>query len=86
MVLPPYDPVESALWVNGTDLNYTEGEGGLPTPPYRPRFPYARLAGFLDNTSYSSLYHQMNSTTFAIDNWNTSDGTWTTELIHVDLT
>ena len=57
---------------------------GAPKPPNN-LFPLARLASItLTDGSYSYLYHQINGTTFAEEQWDNAFGAWTaTEYIPI---
>ena len=65
-----------ALWVNGTQpVIISQGTATFGTPDNL--FPFARLASVtLADQSASFLYHQINGTTFAEEQWDTSLYTW----------
>ena len=71
-----------AVWINGTqpslisDLNAT-----LPDND----FPFTRLASVISvDQSMTFLYHQMNGTTFAEEQWDASENAWVgTEYITI---
>lgn len=60
------NPVQAAIWVNGTEpqiLSYNE-----PVPYFAPHvsFPFKRLASAVSNElTENYLYHQINETTLA---------------------
>ena len=71
------------IWINGTQPVTWEYSGfeqhGTPTSP----FPFARLAS-VTSQSVTYLYHQINGTMFAVEQWDVTDGTWgPTEYIPV---
>lgn len=72
---------EVAIWINGTQPITTEA--GIKTP--RNTFPFARLASaILADASSSFLYHQMNSTTIAEEQWDGTIEDWvSTEYITI---
>ena len=68
--------VSGFIWINGTqpaiptyDPNMT-----LSRAPKSP-FPFARLAS-VTSQYVTYLYHQINGTTFAEEQWDEIDGTW----------
>ena len=65
-----------AMWVNGTQpVNIVQDTPNTGTPDNL--FPFARLASVtLADQSASFLYHQINGTTFAEEQWDSSLGTW----------
>ena len=66
----------SALWVNGTLLAMLSNNAqGRPTPDNA--FPFTRLASvtLADHTA-TFLYHQINATTFAEEEWDDSLSAW----------
>jgi hypothetical protein len=73
------------FWVNGTTLNaYTTENIVLSASPPSP-FPFARLAIVGRSTSVF-LYHELNSTTFVEDVYNTDGGFWTSSNFSIETT
>lgn len=72
---------EVAIWINGTQPVTTVA--GVKTP--RNTFPFARLASTtLADASLTFLYHQMNSTTIAEEQWDVTIRDWvSTEYITI---
>lgn len=70
-----------AIWINGTQPVTTKA--GVKTP--RNPFPFARLASTtLADASLTFLYHQMNSTTIAEEQWDGTIRDWvSTEYITI---
>lgn len=65
-----------AFWINGTQPTIV-GQQGAGTPD--TAFPFARLASVtLADESATFLYHQINGTTFAEEQWDASVNIWTT--------
>lgn len=63
-----------AIWINGTQPKI-EHVIGFPTPD--STFPFTRLAGVtLADYSFAFLYHQINGTTFAEEQWDEEAGEW----------
>ena len=70
------------IWINGTQpVIAILGLGRLEEP--KGPFPFTRLAsGTFSSTTY--LYHQINGTTFAEEQWDDSESAWNpTEYINV---
>lgn len=67
----------SAIWINGTQpVLITSGLGPHPTLPSN-EFPFKRLASVASSDgSRTFLYHQMNGTTFAEEQWDETDQIW----------
>ena len=68
---------KSALWVNGTQpvMIYLGLDEDIRTP--KNTFPFARLASVtLADQSASFLYHQINGTTLAEEQWDASSNAW----------
>ena len=66
------------FWVNGTQLDVIAmAPLGMQSTTPETRFPFPRLA-VTPNSDMSStfLYHQINSTTFAVEQWRSASGTW----------
>ena len=60
-----------ALWINGTEPALINGD---PSTAPKRSFPFARLASVtLAGQSTTFLYHQINGTTFAEEQWDTSE-------------
>ncbi|KAM0799383.1 hypothetical protein BDR22DRAFT_910741 [Usnea florida] len=74
------------LWINGTQpVQGSTGDPGGPEPPSGPNslFPFARLAS-ATSSSTTFLYHQMNGTTFAEEQWSDLAFAWgVTEYINL---
>ena len=78
------------IWINHTRpvvvvvQNEDGGPLGSPTPPDNT-FPFTRLASItLADDSYTYLYHQINGTTLAEEQWDNTVGAWTaTEYISI---
>ncbi|KAF6220117.1 hypothetical protein HO133_003248 [Letharia lupina] len=61
------------MWVNGDDSFTASTDAALPDNA----FPFARLASVtLADQSTTFLYHQINGTTFAEEQWDASPGAW----------
>lgn len=72
---------QTALWINGTQPAIIEdntGDGpqaGTPTPD--STFPFARLTSVSSaDNSATYLYHQINGTTFAEEQWDKPGDAW----------
>ena len=66
-----------ALWINGTQPASFPGTQGAVLPDHT--FPFARLASaYSVNQAATFLYHQMNGTTFAEEQWDNVAFEWTT--------
>ena len=71
------------IWINGTQPVTVNLRETIPSATPNSPFPFTRLASvaFL-LTTY--LYHQINGTSFAEEQWDDSESTWrTTEYINV---
>ena len=73
------------LWVNGTALSFLPALYSSPisntgTSP----FPFTRLAAtsFIGSTAFY-LYHQINTSTFAEDVWDTTVSSWSSSYISI---
>ena len=77
------------IWINHTrpvvDVQDYVGPPIAPLKPPNNKFPFARLASItLADGSYSYLYHQINGTTFAEEQWDLIQQAWTaTEYISI---
>ena len=67
-----------AIWINGTKpVLYNSGLAALDTVLPDNAFPFARLASVtLADKSATFLYHQINGTTFAEEQWDKTSSTW----------
>ena len=66
---------DSAIWINGTlpVSVYPQDDGPLPDN----EFPFARLASVTAaDQSATFIYHQLDSTTFAEEQWDYSLNAW----------
>ena len=79
----PSTPENYGFWVNGTQLAaFSIGLDGLgESPPLatmpRTPYPFPRITGFSpDKSSKIFVYHQMNASAFAEDQWDASVGGW----------
>ncbi|CAD6586035.1 MAG: hypothetical protein ASARMPREDX12_002178 [Alectoria sarmentosa] len=64
-----------AIWINGTQpIPIIAGDGQLPGTPNNS-FPFTRLAS-VTFQSMTYLYHQINGTTFAEEQWDSSELAW----------
>ena len=71
------------IWINGTQPVIRVLDDALQAETPKSPFPFARLA-CVTSQNETYLYHQINGTTFAEEQWHESVGTWgTTEYIHV---
>ncbi|KAM0796491.1 hypothetical protein BDR22DRAFT_976090 [Usnea florida] len=67
--------VGNVIWFNHTNVTVS-GRNEISTPPDNS-FPYARLASItLADKSHSYLYHQINGTTLAEEQWDNAIGAW----------
>ena len=84
----------SVVWVDGNKLsigdgyiggtNHTRSVTTMPQEGPDTPFPYTRLATATQvNSTVFSLFHQINSTTFAEDIWDSQAMRWTTN--HIDI-
>lgn len=65
------------LWVNNTRLSYVSGFGSPKMSLESSPFPFPRIGGFsLLNTTSFFLYHQLNNTAFAEDEWDSHSDQW----------
>ena len=68
---------ESAMWVNDTQPVLYPGLIDVAPPLPDSKFPFARLASVtLADQSATFLYHQINGTTFAEEQWDASLSNW----------
>ena len=66
----------NAIWVNHTQPTVVDSSYG--TLPPDTAFPFSRLASTsVYGSTYTYLYHQMNGTTFAEEQWDDTEGAWT---------
>ena len=75
-----------AFWVNDTGLTLsTDMFKTLPSLPHSS-FPFKRLAGtsLVNGTSFF-IYHQLNSSTFAEDQWDNSLGGWVSNSFEISM-
>ena len=74
---------EAVIWINGTNPIILQGFGSPPLPDNV--FPFARLAWTTSaDNSFTYLYHQINGTTLAEEQWSQSLSSWTaTEYIPI---
>lgn len=70
----PTEEYSYGLWVNDTGLvNFNS----TSLPRLVSPFPFARLGGFSpSNSSSFYLYHQLNESAFAEDQWDVTEGIW----------
>ena len=69
------------FWVNGTSLSSDMIGTTMPTTP----FPHKRLAGIGGmNSTYCSVYDQMNATTLMEHLWQADNGVWIPTAITVE--
>ena len=75
-----------AIWINHTNpaVVVQDNSEKAPKPPDKA-FPFARLASITSaDDSYTYLYHQINGTTFAEEQWDIAIKAWTaTEHISI---
>lgn len=76
------------FWVKGSTLMpFTDIStifSSLPTLPMSS-FPFTRLAGLSDaNSSTVFIYHQLNASTFAEDQWDSTSG-WISNAITISM-
>lgn len=71
------------IWINHTNPVILDGYGSPPLPDNA--FPFTRLASItLADSSFTYLYHQINGTTFAEEQFDIILGSWTaTEYITI---
>ena len=72
-------PWQFVVWVNGTELAviYFLSDDPKLLPSSGPLFPFKRLASATSpDSSASYLYHQINGTTFAEEQWDNSTNQW----------
>lgn len=74
----------SAMWINGTQSALITADSPKPTLPSN-EFPFKRLASVTSTDgSTTYLYHQMNGTTFAEEQWDDTEQIWlATEYITI---
>ena len=71
------------IWINGTQPVVDTVDGGLAPRAPKTSFPFARLA-YSKLESNTHIYHQINGTTFAEEQWDEIELAWTTtNYIHV---
>lgn len=81
------------FWVNGLELTpFKNGDGiieiGIPSLSAVPNspFPFARLAGTShENGTKILLYHQLNASTFAQDDWDSAVGGWVSDAFTIPM-
>ena len=65
-----------AIWINGTQPALVKFSSGIPPLPSN-EFPFKRLASVSSaDQSATFLYHQMNDTTFAEEQWDDVMQAW----------
>ncbi|CAF9932696.1 hypothetical protein IMSHALPRED_008956 [Imshaugia aleurites] len=64
-----------AIWINGTQPVAITAELGPPPGTPNNSFPFARLASVTVQTT-TFLYHQIDGTTFAEEQWDSTEGAW----------
>ncbi len=74
-----------AIWINRTQPVIVTFDKDQNTTPPDSAFPYTRLASItLSDLSFTYLYHQINGTTFAEEQWDDLAQAWTaTEYINI---
>ncbi|KAM0800260.1 hypothetical protein BDR22DRAFT_256058 [Usnea florida] len=71
-----------ALWINQTRPTILDSDPSVLLP--NNTFPFSRLASTTSpDFAYTYLYHQINGTTFAEEQWDSSMQTWTTTYLPV---
>lgn len=66
----------SVIWINHTNPVIIDGFGSPPLPDNV--FPFTRLAWIaLPDSPFSYLYHQINGTTLAEEQWDSTLYSWT---------
>ena len=74
--------VANAIWINHTQPTVLDPSSG-DSPPTNT-FPFSRLASTISaDLTYTYLYHQMNGTTLAEEQWDSNTQIWTTTYIPV---
>ena len=67
------------MWINGTQpvIGGNKVVAGLPDVPPNSSFPFTRLASATaSDLSTTFLYHQINGTTIAEEQWDHTSNTW----------
>lgn len=74
------------FWVNGSVLiSFTAHRETRPGSPKSP-FPFTRLAGTRkDNDTSLFIYHQLNASTFAEEQWDITEGGWISNTFTVRM-
>ena len=74
--------VTNAIWINHTQPTVLAPSSD-ESPPTNT-FPFSRLASIMSaDLTYTYLYHQMNGTTLAEEQWDSNTQIWTTTYIPV---
>ena len=73
----------SVIWVNGTQPVIISLDSDEIIKAPNNAFPFTRLASVTLADKSSFLYHQINGTAFAEEQWDASSNTWITTYIPV---
>ena len=66
----------NAIWINHTQPIVLDTSFGVLPP--KSAFNFSRLASTsMAGSTYTYLYHQINGTTFAEEQWDSAEGAWT---------
>ena len=95
MDLPPQNfdglgsgaPRAFGFWVKNQALTalLSDPFSSVPTSPQSP-FPFSRLAGMIPvNGSDFFIYHQLNASSFAEDQWDDSLGGWISNSFEISM-